>query len=72
MKHTYALLPVSQSTYDEIGEKLRAAGYDEAFHQDDSLTSLNGQVIDMHGIALSMADEPSPAREPDEDEGGKA
>ena len=66
MKYTYALLPVSQATYDEIWEKLRAAGYDEAFHQDATLTSLNGQVIDMHGIWLSLADEPTPATEDDE------
>ena len=63
MKHTYALLDVSESTYNEIAEKLRGAGYDEAFHQDATLTSLNGQVIDMHGIALSLADEPTPATE---------
>ena len=63
MKFTYVLLPVSQATYDEIGEKLRAAGYDQAFHEDTSLTSLNGQVIDMHGIWLSLADEPTPQTE---------
>ena len=63
MTYTYALLPVSQRTYDEIAEKLRDAGYDQAFQEDTSLTSLNGQVIDMHGIALSLADEPTPERE---------
>ena len=63
MSHTYAILEVSESTYNEIGEKLRAAGYDQAFHEDNSLRSLNGIVIDMHGIALSLADEPTPARE---------
>jgi len=41
--HTYALLKVSFSTYDEIAAYLRAAGYDHAFHDG---------AIDMHGIAL--------------------
>ena len=66
MNYTYALLAVSESTYNEIAEKLREAGYDQAFHQDATLTSLNGQVIDMHGIALSLSDEPTPEREDDE------
>ena len=64
MSYTYAILEVSQSTYDEIAGKLRNAGQDQAFHQDDC--SLNGIVIDMHGIALSMADEPTPPTEDDE------
>jgi hypothetical protein len=42
--HTYAVLKVSQSAYDEIREKLQTAAYDHAFHE-------NG-IIDMHGIAL--------------------
>lgn len=42
--HTFAVLKVSQSAYDEIREKLQTAAYDHAFHE-------NG-VIDMHGIAL--------------------
>ena len=63
MKYTYALLPVSQATYDEIREKLRAAGYEHVFREDESLVSLNGQVIDMHGIWLSLADEPTPPTE---------
>jgi hypothetical protein len=43
--HTYALLPVSKQTFDEIARKLRDAGYDHAF--DDG-------VIDMHGIGLEQ------------------
>ena len=66
MTYTYVILEVSQSTYDEIGEKLRDAGYDQAFHEDDS--SLNGIVIDMHGIALAMADEPTPSTPPTDDD----
>ena len=43
MTYSYAILDVSPGTFDEIAEKLRAAGYDHAFDRD---------VIDMHGIAL--------------------
>lgn len=42
--HTYAVLNVSQQTYDEIRSKLQTAAYDHAFHEDGK--------IDMHGIAL--------------------
>jgi hypothetical protein len=48
---TCALLDVSPAVYDEIREKLKAAGYDEAFHRDD-----DREVIDMHGIALRRSD----------------
>lgn len=41
--HTYAILEVPKTTYDEIHTRLKVAGYDHAFHED---------VIDMHGIAL--------------------
>ncbi|MBF8297395.1 MAG: hypothetical protein HW395_52 [candidate division NC10 bacterium] len=47
MTYTYAILSVSQATYDEVKAKLAAAGYDQAFHDDE-----DGPVIDMHGIAL--------------------
>lgn len=43
--YTYAILEVTQATFDEVSGKLRAAEYDHAF-QDD--------VIDMHGIALQV------------------
>lgn len=46
--HTYALLEVSPAVYEEISAKLRAAGYDHAFHDDEE----HGAVVDMHGIAL--------------------
>lgn len=51
MTYTYAVLDVSPATYTEIADKLRAAGYDHAFHtqSDDRRT-----VIDMHGIALAV------------------
>lgn len=44
--HTYAELEVSAAAYDEIAGKLRAAGYDHAFHDG---------TIDMHGIGLTRA-----------------
>lgn len=43
--HTYAVLEVSKSVWDEIAGLLREAGYDHAF-------SLDGKTIDMHGIGL--------------------
>lgn len=45
--HTYAILEVSEQAYREIRERLKAAGYAHAFHEDDGR-----EVIDMHGIAL--------------------
>lgn len=47
MTYTYAILEVSTAAFEEIAGKLRAAGYDQAFHDED-----DGVVIDMHGIAL--------------------
>ena len=49
MTYTYAILHVSRSTYDEIRTKLADAGYEWAFHKSDE-----GEVIDMHGIGLSV------------------
>lgn len=43
MTRTYAILEVSPEAYQEIREKLAAAGYEDQFH---------GNVIDMHGIAV--------------------
>lgn len=47
MTHTYAILGISSAAYQEIKEKLEAAGHDHVFHDDG-----NKVVIDMHGIAL--------------------
>lgn len=44
--HTYSILQVSQSTYNEIRDKLKTAAYDHAFHEDG--------IIDMHGIAIQL------------------
>ncbi len=57
MTHTYAILKVSRKTYREIKEKLEAAGYQHAFHDDGDE---DGVVIDMHGIGL--AEETSASR----------
>ena len=42
MSHTYATLPVTPSTFEEIFKKLKEAGYDHALEEG---------LIDMHGIA---------------------
>jgi hypothetical protein len=47
--YTYAVLPVSMATYDEIRKKLAEAGYQDQFHYDG-----HEEVIDMHGIALGL------------------
>jgi hypothetical protein len=53
MTHIYALLPISPAAYEEISQKLRAAGYAEAFDGDG--------VIDMHGLAVVIEqDAPEP------------
>lgn len=49
MTYTYALLEISRAAYDEIAEKLKAVGHEQAI--------MDGGEIDMHGIALT--------REPD-------
>lgn len=52
MTHTYAVLEVSHETWNEISQKLRAAGYDHSFHE----SRTDGLVIDMHGIALKSSE----------------
>jgi len=61
MTHTYVILEVTPSTYAEIEEKLRAAGYDHVF------TGAGGEkdVIDMHGIALQRSTPGSPSQRDD-------
>lgn len=48
MTYTYALLKVSKTTYDEIREKLLAAGYQHSIGEPRG----DSERIDMHGIAL--------------------
>ncbi len=47
--YTYALVPVSEQTYNEIKELLLKHGYEHAIIE-------NG-VIDMHGLALTNKDD---------------
>jgi hypothetical protein len=44
---TYAILEVTPEIYNQIRKLLAEAGYEHAFHGDR-----DGEVIDMHGIAL--------------------
>ena len=53
MTHTYALLEVSNATYQEVKRKLMDAGYAHAINSDGE--------IDMHGIAL-VVDKSKPKR----------
>lgn len=46
--HTYAVMEVSPRAYAEIAARLKAAGYEAAFHDDRD----HGVVLDMHGIAV--------------------
>ena len=50
--HTYAILQVSRRVYEEIRAKLDAVGYQQAFH-----LLPEGEVIDMHGIAIQASEE---------------
>ena len=47
MTHTYAILDVPRAVYAAVRALLDAADYQHAFHADT-----DGDVIDMHGIAL--------------------
>ena len=52
MTYTYAILDVSAAAYDEVRALLVAAGYEDAINDDGE----GREVIDMHGIALRVAD----------------
>ena len=47
MTHTYAILDVPRAVYAAVRALLDAASYQHAFHADK-----DGEVINMHGIAL--------------------
>jgi hypothetical protein len=47
MTHTYSVLDVPRAVYAAVRALLAAAGYDHAFHN-----QTDGEVIDLHGIAL--------------------
>lgn len=59
MTYTYAILDVSPEVYHEIAEKLREAGYRQAFDEHDGRT-----VIDMHGIAIREEQFEGPVQPP--------
>src|SRR5262245_44629824 len=49
--HTYSILEISRSAYDEIKDKLIEAGYQHAVMKEGER-----EVIDMHGIAIAQED----------------
>lgn len=51
--HTYAILEISPAAYREIRDALSAAGYSDAIVPD----TREGEVIDMHGIAIQARKE---------------
>ena len=51
MSHTYAIMEVSYEAYEEIREKLIAAGYAD---QIDDVPHSVFEVLDMHGIGLRV------------------
>jgi hypothetical protein len=51
MTHTFAVLAVPGSVYAAVRALLTQAGYDHAFHE-----GTDGEVIDLHGIALKARD----------------
>lgn len=54
MTHTYAILDVPRAVYAAVRALLERAEYQHAFHADK-----DGEVIDMHGIALRSKDGPA-------------
>ena len=58
MTHTYALMEVSQNTFDEIKQKLQEAGYTHAILREEP-----NEHLDMHGIALALERKPRVLRE---------
>lgn len=56
MTYTYVTMDLSRAAYDEIAAKMRAAGYDHAFHEENR--------IDMHGIAVIPLEPVSESAEP--------
>ena len=45
--YTYAILELSPAAFNEIKDKLEAAGYQEQFDVEDGK-----YIIDMHGLAV--------------------
>lgn len=53
MSYTFATLPISKEAYEEIKQRLLAAGATYAIYK----TGLTGEVLDMRGIALVIETE---------------
>jgi sugar phosphate isomerase/epimerase len=49
--HTFVVLELSDQSFKEIFTKLKEAGYDHAFVEEDGKV-----VIDMHGIAVGQSE----------------
>lgn len=58
MTYTYVTMDVSADTYDEIRQKLIAAGYHQALHEQEGRPGF--PALDMHGIALTCEEHPTP------------
>lgn len=56
MTYTYTILKVSSTTFKEIHDKLRQAGYGHALHKDPEFQT----VIDMSHIGLVQEPPPPP------------
>ena len=55
MTYTYALMEVSEATFNEIKQKLEEAGYDHAIHRAyDPDHAEPRTALDMHGIGLVL------------------
>ena len=54
MTYTYAKMPVSKSTYNEIKRKLKKANYDHAI--------LKNGCLNMQGLALAVEEKSKPAK----------
>jgi len=55
MRHTYVLLELSGPAFAEICTKLAAAGHTNAIHGEEGR-----EVVDMHGLAVTMDPTPRP------------
>jgi hypothetical protein len=64
--HTFPVLEISATAFEEIRSKLATAGYDHAFHHDGDRL-----VVDMHGLAV-VADGSAPAKAPTEEAWARA
>ena len=60
MTHTFAVLPVTKPTFNEIKKKLNDAGYDHCLIGGGKGSPLK---IDMSGIALAIEDMPQTAEQ---------